>query len=194
MMTYGILLALAFTSLRVLPFMAKVYIAVGIFACTAFLPALFIYLLIRSGSAGDMELTNRRERVLPYLILILSLLSSLYFMNRMMMPFWLLGVLAGSCVALMIALGINFIWKISAHGIGIGGMLGGLMGYAEIHHLNLSWAFMVVLLVAGLLGASRIYLKKHTPMQVYAGVSLGFMCTFFFSVWSQIYFFHQIIK
>ena len=49
--------------------------------------------------------------------------------------------------------------------------------------------FIAVLLIAGLLGTSRIFLKRHTPMQVYAGFSLGFMCTFVASMMSYIYLF-----
>lgn len=189
MVTYGVILALSFTGLSILPWTAKLYIVCGVFACTAVLPGLFIYLLVRNGAAGDLELTNRRERAVPYLIFVVSILSCFYFMNRMMMPYWLLGVLAGTCAALLIALCINFFWKISAHEIGAGGLLGGLMGYAEIHQLNLSWAFMLAFMIAGLLGTSRIYLKRHTPMQVYAGFGLGFACTFLFSLWSYIYLF-----
>ena len=73
--------------------------------------------------------------------------------------------------------------------IGVGGLLGGLMGVARIHLINPYPAFMVVLLIAGLLGTSRIFLKRHTPMQVYAGFSLGFMCTFVASMMSYIYLF-----
>lgn len=189
MLTYGVILALSFTGLVILPPMAKLYIVGGVFASTALLPGLFIYLLVRNGAAGDLELTDRRERLLPYLIFVVSILSSLYFMNRMMMPYWLLAVLAGTCVALLIAMCVNFFWKISAHEIGAGGLLGGLMGYAEIHHLNFSWAFMILFLVAGLLGTSRIFLGKHTPMQVYAGFTLGFACTFLSSLWGYIYLF-----
>ena len=105
------------------------------------------------------------------------------------MPFWLIAILMGICVALLIALCINFFWKISAHMIGIGGLLGGLMGVARIHLINPYLLFIAVLLIAGLLGTSRIFLKRHTPLQVYAGFSLGFMCTFVASMMSYIYLF-----
>lgn len=56
------------------------------------------------------------------------------------MPFWLLAMLIGACVALVIALCVNFAWKISAHAIGIGGLLGAIMGVARIHMINPYWA------------------------------------------------------
>ena len=100
-----------------------------------------------------------------------------------------LSLLMGACVALLFSLCINFFWKISAHTLGIGGLLGGIMGVARIHLINPYWGFIIILLAAGLVGTSRIFLKRHTPMQVYAGFCLGFICTFVASFLSYIYLF-----
>lgn len=189
MVTYGITLALMGTFLALYPLRMKWLIWGSAFLSTAVLPGLFIYLLKRTGAASDLELTKRKERALPYLIVITSVALCLYFLYRMMMPFWLIAILMGICVALLIALCINFFWKISAHMIGIGGLLGGLMGVARIHLINPYLTFITVLLIAGLLGTSRIFLKRHTPLQVYAGFSLGFICTFVASMMSYIYLF-----
>ena len=189
MVTYGITFALMGTFLALYPLRMKLLIWGSAFLSTAVLPGLFIFLLTRTGAASDLELTKRKERALPYLIVISSVALCLYFLYRMMMPFWLIAILMGICVALLIALCINFFWKISAHMIGIGGLLGGLMGVARIHLINPYLLFIAVLLIAGLLGTSRIFLKRHTPLQVYAGFSLGFMCTFVASMMSYIYLF-----
>lgn len=189
MVTYGIVLALMFSFLAIYPSSIKMLIAGGTFISTAVIPGLFIYLLVRNGAAGDIELSDRKERLVPYLIIITSILVCIFFLYKMLMPLWLLAMLIGACVALVIALVINFYWKISAHAIGIGGLLGGVMGVARIHMINPYWAFMGVLLIAGLVGTSRIFLRRHTPMQVYAGFSLGFICTFVASIVSYIYLF-----
>lgn len=188
-MTYGVVLALAFTYLAIYPLPAKLLIAGGTFFSTAVLPGLFILMMVKSGAAVDLELSDRRERVVPYLIFISSILLCVFFLYRMLMPFWLLGMMIGACVALVIALFINFYWKISAHAIGIGGLLGGIMGVAHIHLINPYGGFIAVILAAGAVGTSRIFLKRHTPMQVYAGFGLGFVCTFVASLLSYIYLF-----
>lgn len=189
MMTYGVALALLFTYLSIYPLTMKWLIAGGTFFTTAVIPGLFIWLMVRNGAARDIELSNRKERVVPYLIFITSIMVCLFFLYKMLMPFWLMTMFVGACIALIISLCINFFWKISAHALGIGGLLGGIMGVARIHMINPYWAFIVVFLVAGLLGTSRIILKRHTPMQVYAGFSLGFICTFVASLLSYIYLF-----
>lgn len=187
MVTYGIILALTCTFLSVYPLPMKLWIIGGTFVSTALMPGAFIYMLIRNGAAGDMELSDRKERALPYLIFIASIVACVFFLYKMLMPFWLLAMLIGVCVALLVALCVNFAWKISAHAIGVGGLLGGIMGVARLHMINPYWAFIVVLVIAGLLGTSRIFLKRHTPMQVYAGFCLGFICTFVSSLMSYYY-------
>lgn len=189
MVTYGVLMVLLFTYLAIYPPAMKLLLIGGAFLSTALIPGLFIFMMVKSGAAVDLELSERRERVVPYLILITSVLVCIFYMYKMMLPFWFLSLLIGAGVALLLALVINFFWKISAHMLGIGGLLGGVMGVSRVHLMNPYWAFIIVIVIAGLLGMSRIFLKRHTPMQVYAGFGLGFICTFVASFMSYIYLF-----
>lgn len=182
-------LVFVFTYLSIYPASLKWLIVGGTFLSSAVIPGLFILLMIRTGAASDIELSDQRERGVPYLIIITSLLLLAYFLHKMTMPLWLVSMIMGSCIALIIALCINFLWKISAHMIGIGALMGGVMAIARIYLLNPFWGFMALFLVAGLLGTSRIFLQKHTPMQVYAGFALGFACAFVTPLISYIYLF-----
>ncbi|MDR0748273.1 MAG: hypothetical protein LBF62_01720 [Tannerellaceae bacterium] len=187
MVTYGVLLSLNYTYLAIYPSTMKLYLAGGSFLCTTVIPGLLILLMIKGGSASDAELTDKRERTIPYLIFIASNMACLFYLFKMQMPFWLLSLFIGICVALFIALLINFAWKISAHAIGIGGLLGAVMGVAQIQMINPFRLFIIILLAGGLVCTSRILLEKHTPMQAYAGFGLGFICTFGASLTNFIY-------
>ncbi len=189
MVTYGVLLALHFTYLEMYPLRMKVFVALGALLSTAVIPGLFILLMIRTGMAADAELTERKERTIPYMVLVTSILLCIYYQFKMHMPFWLLAVLIGVVVALLLMLCINLFWKISAHAVGIGGLLGAVMGIARLHLSNPYWAFIGLIVIAGLVCTSRIYLKKHTPSQVYAGTGLGFICTFTACLLSYLYLF-----
>ena len=178
MVTYGTTLALSFTYLAMFPMEMKLWLVCGVFLMTACIPAAFIFLMLKTGGASDADLTNRRERILPYLIFICALLSTAYFLYKMMMPHWLIAQLIGASIALFVALLVNFVWKISAHAIGIGGLIGGIMGVAQMQMSNPYVGLIIAFLIAGCVGTSRLILKRHTPMQVYTGFGLGFICIF----------------
>lgn len=178
MATYGILIVLSASYLSLFPIKVKLIIAACTFVSTALVPAVFIFFLIRNGAATDIELSNRKERALPYLIIITSFIICIFYLQRMNMPFWIISVVSGATVALLIALCINFFWKISAHALGIGGLLGAVMGVSRIHLVNPWLAFIALFLVVGLVCTSRIYLNRHTPLQTYAGACLGYASTF----------------
>jgi membrane-associated phospholipid phosphatase len=177
MITYGVTFALLFTYLKIYPPVAKALIIGGTFFFTSFLPSVFIGWMVYRGDAKDLELTDRKERLVPYLILIASVISSGIFLHRMMMPSWVLLNVGAIVFALCICIIINTRWKISAHLLGIGGLMGALMGVSKLMMFNPYGLFAAGFISAGLLGWSRIYLGRHTPMQVYAGFSLGFVIT-----------------
>jgi len=86
--------------------------------------------------------------------------------------------LLGSCLVLLILFAITIKWKISGHGAGMGGLLGAVLALTFKYGINLLWPIIVVILISGAVGSSRIYLKKHTPMQVYAGFSVSVLCMY----------------
>lgn len=189
MVTYGIILALMFTYLAIYPLVMKVIIVGGVFSATALIPGLFIFLMVKNGSAGDLELSNKKERLIPYLILITSNIACLLLMYKLKMPYWMLWMMIAAIASLIVSFGINFYWKISAHMLGIGGLLGAVLGICRIQMMNPYQMFILGFIFAGMLGVSRIFLGRHTPMQVYAGFSLGFVFTFTVSLLSYIYLF-----
>lgn len=189
MVTYGIVMALSFSYLVIFPMKLKLIILSGVFLMTAVIPALFIYLMVKEKDGADWELSNRKYRTMPYLIYVGSVMAALFFLFKMMLPFWVLAQLFGAAVVMLIALCINFFWKISAHMIGIGGLLGGLMGISRIYAQNPYWGFIALTMAAGCIGTSRLYWGKHTPSQIYSGFGLGFIVIYISSLLSYFYFF-----
>jgi len=176
--TYGVALMLSYTYLVIYPPMMKLLLLGVAFLCTAVIPGLFVLLMKYNGSISNLEMPDRRERAVPLLVFFASTLVFLFFVRKMQAPFWSLSLLLGVAAALLLAMCINFFWKISIHGIGMGGLLGGVMGVSCIHLLNPSGLLVLLFIIAGLVATSRIILERHTPMQAYAGICLGFICTF----------------
>ena len=187
--TYGLAMALSFSYLAIYPMKIKLLLLSGAFLMTAVVPAASIYLMAKEKKGVDWELSDRRSRTMPYLIYVGSVMVFLFFLFKMMLPFWVLAQLFGAAVATLLALCVNFFWKISAHMVGIGGLLGGLMGISRIYAQNPYWGFIALILIAGSIGTSRLYLRKHTPFQIYCGFGLGFIVIYISSLLSYFYFF-----
>ena len=73
---------------------------------------------------------------------------------------------------------INIRWKISAHMIGIGGLTGALLCISILLEVYITPYLVYALLIAGLIGSSRLILKAHTPLQIYVGFAVGVICQF----------------
>ena len=80
----------------------------------------------------------------------------------------------GGGIALGVLVGINFFWKISAHMTGLGGLAGGITGLVLELQVNLQDYFVIAVLIAGIVGTARMYLKSHSFLQIAAGWLLGF--------------------
>lgn len=146
-------------------------------------PAILIFLIYKLGAISDLSLKIRKERFLPYLISLISYCIMIFFYYRMAMPKWFLMQMSASVAIMIIAIIITLFWKISAHMFGIGGLIGGAMAVSFfVERVNPYFMFMGLFLIAGLIGTSRLILRRHTLGQVIAGFFLGFVISFSF-VW-----------
>jgi membrane-associated phospholipid phosphatase len=57
--------------------------------------------------------------------------------------------------------------------IGIGGFTGMLIAISQILGAPILSIIIISILIAGLLGSSRLVLNAHTPLQVYTGFLIG---------------------
>lgn len=97
-------------------------------------------------------------------------------MMRVNAPMWLTMFLVGGAVAAIIALLINKWWKISAHMAAAGGVVALAFRIAS-NHINvvpMDSVIYTTIILAGILGTSRLILERHTLGQVLAGTATGF--------------------
>ena len=183
MPTYGIMLLFVYTYFGVIYSHQFWQIVSPVILFSFAVPAILIFMLFRMGIISDLSLKVRRERFYPYLITLLSYSAMIIFYYRMHMPRWFMMIMAASVVIMVIAIFITLLWKISAHMFGIGGLIGGAMAVSfYVERSNPYYMFMGLFIIAGLVGTSRLILKRHTLSQVIAGFLLGFLVSFMF-VW-----------
>ncbi len=151
----------------------QIYILLQVFVISTALPMGALLLLIWWKKVSDVMVGDRQERSLPYLINAFCL-AALYFNFRNIgLADFITGSVLGALVSVLAAYAINFRWKISAHGIGMGGAVGMLLALAGDFTQPVLWPLALVILLAGLVGTSRLFLQAHTTAQVFAGYAVG---------------------
>ena len=126
----------------------------------------------------NYHLNEKQERVYPILVAV-----AFAFLG-----FWLLGRVAYTNIVqqlylvLIILLSafsvITLRWKMSMHMTAIGGVCGFLLVMGWKYPADVRAIFMWMVFLAGLLAASRLYLKKHNPLQIYLGFLFGLLFVF----------------
>jgi membrane-associated phospholipid phosphatase len=130
-------------------------------------PIIFVLHLLRTGRIKELHMSNTGERHLPYLTAVLCAALAYALIT------WFAGPPLLRCLSLfnvieLSALGfINIFWLISIHATGI-------MAAFVIVGLVFGWpASLIVLPFVISVCWVRLYLKRHTPAQVTAGLLLG---------------------
>lgn len=161
----------------------RLYVAMIIFGITCVLPAIIIYVFKLLGFVSEVGLNRRRERTLPYCVVILSYLLSAWYLYYLGAPDWVTMFYVGGGVAAFINLIINFRWKISAHSAAMGGVCVVLLHIAHLMPGTVTLVWMCVwLLLTGLLGTARVWLRRHTLLQVLAGCAVGAASVYFMTL------------
>ncbi len=146
---------------------------------TFLIPGVLIYMMLRVGIISDLSLLKRRDRFAPYTVTMLSFGFLIYYFYNLGLPMWFLMMLVAPILTMIIATVITVWWKISAHMFGVSSLIGGVMSISYfIEKSNPYFLFMFLFLIAGMIGVSRLILRRHTPNQVYAGFLLGFIVSF----------------
>lgn len=149
------------------------------FLFTFLIPGVLIYMMFRVGIISDLSLLKRRDRFAPYTVTMLSFGFLIYYFYNLGLPMWFLMMLVAPILTMIIATVITVWWKISAHMFGVSSLIGGVMSISYfIEKSNPYFLFMFLFFIAGMIGVSRLILRRHTPNQVYAGFILGFIVSF----------------
>lgn len=137
-------------------------------------PVSNIYVLYKLKRLPSLILSNRNERTIPYLITAMFYLGLFYLLKDVRIWDSLkLFVVSASISIVLVAL-INLKYKISAHLVGLGGLLAFFTMISILIKFDFTYVYLIVIFLAGLTGFARLYLKEHTPTQIYLGFGLGF--------------------
>lgn len=151
------------------------YLYLVIFVSTFLMPSLLTWMMVQKGWISNIELNERSERHLPYLITLSCYIAAAYLLFKLPLPRMFSLTIMGAAMAILIAFFINLRWKISIHMIGIGGLLGLFYGFGKYFHMKTMFILVLISIIAGVVASARLYRKSHTPGQVYIGFVVGFL-------------------
>jgi hypothetical protein len=180
MPTYGFLLL--FTTNNYIatftPIKLKLIVLGITFVFTFILPAINAIILVRTKRINSLQMETASERNIPYLSTSFYFFALFYlFYNSEFPPVFIIMIL-GAGISILLTFLINLKWKISAHSVGIGGIVGAAMGISLRLMIDMQFIIILVILIAGLVGFARLKLDSHSPSQVYSGFLLGFLSEF----------------
>ena len=190
MPSYGILISLfvpaystniEMTSLYYAPIESKLALFTIFFLFSVVAPGVSFILLHRFKVISTIDIERQGERSLPLVIMLVYSLVLFFLLvykaGAGTLPRYFYALPLSGVAVTSIFLLINRWIKISLHGAGAGILLGFLIIFTPAQDAFSIWWVLSALLAAGLTMAARLYLRKHTSLEVYTGFVFALLIT-----------------
>ena len=176
--TYAIILIYySPTYLQMEAFEIKRAVFVIVFLISFISPLLSIFLLVSFRVVSDIFMTEKKERIMPLITVFFFYLAGYFIMQKfpMRLSYYITSFLLVSAMVVVVTFFINFITKISIHTISIGSFLG--FGIIFCHKMGIDAFYFTtsLIFISSIVAFARLYLKAHTPFQVYLGFFTGLL-------------------
>ena len=169
-----------------------------VFFSSFIIPGFAVFLMKQLDFIKSIQLHDRMERTGPYIITgVFYLWMFRNFLENPNIPSAYTIFVLGSTIGLFLAFFINIFSKISAHAVGMGGLIGMVLislfqfSYEDfvVHipsigmvSIGMNHLLMLVIILAGTVGTARLLLNAHEPKDLYGGYIVGFLAMFV-SLW-----------
>jgi len=190
MPSYGILISLfvpaystniEMTSLYFAPIESKWALFTIFFLFSVVAPGVSFILLHRFKVISTIDIERQGERSLPLVIMLVYSLVLFFLLvykaGAGTLPRYFYALPLSGVAVTSIFLLINRWIKISLHGAGAGILLGFLIIFTRAQDAFSIWWVLSALLAAGLTMAARLYMQKHTSLEVYTGFIFALLIT-----------------
>lgn len=149
----------------------------SVFWLTAFFPAFAVFLLWRLKFSESIFLRTQKERIIPYIITMffywwMHYLSRNFSDQPAVLKFFYTGIFMATAAGLI----LNNYYKISLHGMGMGGASMAIVLFAFYYHQPMGLVIAGALLLTGIVATSRFLISDHTQKEVYMGLLVGGLC------------------
>ena len=156
-----------------------------VFLTTFFVPLLSIVMMRLTKNIASFNMHSKEERIFPFsMISLFYMITTYLFYLKFRIDPALLLALVVITINVIILTSATFFWKVSAHMTGISGLVAIIFAvalkYPAYDYLEL---LVGSIIVAGLVGSSRLFLNAHTPVEIFTGFVIGFLICFTTFYW-----------
>jgi membrane-associated phospholipid phosphatase len=154
---------------------SKTRLFVTIFINTFLFPVIALFIMRKLDFISSFQMHERQERIIPYIAI-----SFFYFWSYLVVKNLGIGslindIMFGASLSVFFVFFFNGFFKISAHAAAAGAFFGLTMFLAFNSIYNLELPLIAVIIIAGLIGSSRLYLSAHTPFEIISGFLAGIL-------------------
>ncbi len=140
---------------------------------TILFPVITVLLLKALHFISSIHLRDKKERIVPLMATMIFYFWTYWIFKNIEAPLALRVLLLGAFWGIILLFLVNIFTKISMHTAAAGGAVGIMIVLLFISQVNLTIPFLLVLLVAGLIGSARLVLLAHRPVELWLGYGLG---------------------
>ena len=155
-----------------------VFLLFAFFIFTFLLPFALIYIMYKKKLISSLHLPNRKERHVPYLVVIACLWSCTWLFEKITPLEEVRFIVYNTFSLLVVASLINYRVKISAHMLGMGALTIYIYFIYSFQTSNLLFVLLGTIILSGLVAHARLFLKEHSFFEVILGYCLGILLTF----------------
>ena len=144
---------------------------------TSLFPSLFVLgLWMFTPWVSDLELSERKERILPFMVLIVFYgVAAKFLVIDLNLGYMVKTLMVSAVVMVLIMVLITLKFKISIHTAAIWSLAGTCIGLAlKFPESAFDQIGLAAIISGGLIGTSRLYLGYHRPVEVWVGSIYGF--------------------
>jgi hypothetical protein len=157
----------------IIPTEAKWRILAFVFAITFAFPALLTYFMIKAKLVKTIYMKTREDRVFPLIMTLIFFYLAYYLIKGLnISPVYSYFTIGATFVALL-ALILNFFFKISIHMLAMGAVFGTLLGTSLVFYVSIPGLIFTGLIIAGITAYARLKLQAHKSSEVYIGFLTG---------------------
>jgi hypothetical protein len=155
----------------------KIRVTGTIFVNLTLLPAFTVFLLWRLKFIDNIFLRTTKERIIPYAAMMFFGFWAWNVFNHLSYsPPVFTQFLLGTFIAVIAGWMANIYYKISMHGLGIGGMLFFVI-YVSLTNEGTGGQYIAAaILISGLTATARLLVSDHKGFDVYSGIFIGAAC------------------